>query len=194
MSFRSSLCLVITSSALSGLSALVLVWPTTLHAEDPEAAAEVQNAIELAPNATRFGDIVASSELVTDENTKKHRIRFVAINTSSEHEADAKIEVNVMKMEVDPGSRVGPTPELADEQTFRIVLPPGERDVRELPVGAELAKSLKALEKRKKQAASGDPQVELPDVYETYEAIVRIPSEASEPGPDADPALAQAAG
>ena len=175
MSHPSPARLIITSSLLAGLSALALIWPAELHAVDPEAQAEAANAVELPPNATRFGDIVASSELVTDDKTHGHFIRFVAVNTSQEREADARIEVNVLKWESAPESRVAAPPELAYERTFRISLPPGERDVRELPVGAELGRSLDALRQRK---GSSETDLDAPRLNRSYEAIVRVPVEA----------------
>jgi hypothetical protein len=189
MSSPSPVRLTITSALLSGLSALTLVWPAELHALDPEALAEAANGVELAPNAMRFGDLLASSELVTDEKTHRHFIRLVVENTSKEREADAKLEVNVLKWDSMPQARVEAPPELAYERTFRISLPPGERDVRELPVGAELARSLDAMHRRTEQAALDS---DAPFVYRSYEALVRVPVEAESP-PDAEvvPSLAQ---
>jgi len=171
---------MIASAALSGLSAVVLFWPGVLQAEDPEALAEAANAVELAPNATRFGDIVASSELVTDEKTKKHYVRLVAMNTSKEREAYAKIEVNVTETEGSGEARVAPVAEVRFERTFRLVLQPGATDVHEIPVSAQLAKGLDEVQKRERAMDPENLGAVVPPLYRSYEALVRIPSAAED--------------
>lgn len=176
MPSRSFIPLMLCSATVSGLVALVVAWPVAIHAEDPEATADAANAVKLAPNATHFGDIVASSELISDEKTKKHYIRFVAQNTSEQREAYAKIELSVVKWASSPDSRVSPPPEVAYERTFRLVLPPGMSDVRDIAIGAQLAQSLEVIRQREKAMEAGDPNVELPPIFESYEASIRIPS------------------
>ncbi len=177
MSNVSPIRLFIASSLVSCLSAMVIAWPVAIHAEDPEAAADAANAEEIPIDGTQIGDIVATTELVKNEKTQRHFLRFVAMNTSKDHAVEANIEVNVVKWESSPESRVSPPPKVAWERSFHIVLPAGSRDVREVPLTTKLVKALAELDTLQKRMEAGDPDLVMPPIFTSYEARVVAPVE-----------------
>lgn len=185
MPSRKPLHLLVVSSALSCLSVLVLAWPAPLHAEDPKADVEARNAEELPADATRIGDVVATSELVADAKTGRPYVKLIAMNTSQQDHAYAELALDVVRTENNPMSRVSAEPEVAWTGTYKLMLPPGARDERAIPLGAELAKAIDRAQKPQKEARTSDG---FPPPVTSFGVMVRVPSGTAAADGEAAPA------
>ena len=163
----------IAAASLSCASVLSVAWPAVLHADDgrQEAAAENQN--QVPPDAARFGDTAANIELETDEKTGKARVHLVAYNTSKK-ESFVKLDLCLERYEINPMARSGPPPEIAWEQTAKLVIPAGERFERTYQLPAKLAKDIIAAQKAEKEAAEPDEDA-MPRTFTAYQASVQAP-------------------
>lgn len=183
-----------SSVALGFAGALAVAVPASLHAEDPVEAAAEANQDPVAVNGLRFGDIVAQVDLVRDDKTGKRCFKLVVVNLSSDREQLAQLDLRVNRNENMPMARVEPPPQVAWESSYKVLLPPGERDEKVFILPAKLAKELESLdaERRaaaklaanKKTAAPTELEMALPPVSTSYWAQVGEWSKRAEPKAD----------